>query len=171
MLPEWTTIWRSEEDQMPVAYIPRTRELYNDFIPYRWVINHAPPSFTPLKKPIRESRIALISSGGIMYRDQPRFHREDASYRRIPKNAHRDELNVWHFGYPTGDAEKDPNCVFPLERMRELEQAGVIGELIDPAFSFMGGIYSARKVRDELAPQIAHELKRAHADAFYLVPA
>lgn len=69
------------------------------------------------------------------------------------------------------DAERDANCVFPLERMRELEASGVIGKLVDPAFSFMGGIYSARKVREELAPQIVDELKRAHADAFFLVPA
>jgi D-proline reductase (dithiol) PrdB len=55
--------------------------------------------------------------------------------------------------------------------MRELEAAGLIGELADPAYSFMGGVYSARKVRDELAPKIADELKRAHVDAFYLVPA
>ena len=155
---------------MPVDYIPRTRDLYNDFTPYRWVVNETVP-FTPLKKPIAECRLAMISSGGLMYRDQPRFHREDSSYRRIPKNARRDELNVWHFGYPTHDAEQDPNCVFPLERLRELEAAGVIGELIDPVFSFMGGIYSTRKVRDELAPKIVDELQRAHADAFYLVPA
>ncbi len=111
---------------MPVAYIPRTRDLYNDFTPYRWVENDSTP-FTPLTKPISECRIALISSGGIMYRDQPRFHREDASYRRIPLDARRDELSVWHFGYPTGDAERDVNCVFPLERMRRLyAAAGVI---------------------------------------------
>lgn len=156
---------------MPVDYIPRTRELYADYNnPYRWVTNES-VAWTPLKKPIAESKIAMISSGGIMYRDQPRFHREDASYRRIPKNATRADLNIWHFGYPTRDAQIDPNCVFPWERLKELERERVIGELSDPFFSFMGGIYSARKVRDELAPQIADELKRAHVDAFYLVPA
>jgi D-proline reductase (dithiol) PrdB len=155
---------------MPVEYIPRTRELYSDFTPYRWVVNEDVP-FTPLRKPIADCKVALMSSGGILYRDQPRFHREDASYRRIPKNARRDELDVWHFGYPTSDAKADPNCVFPLERMREFEAEGVIRELSDPAFSFMGGIYSARKVRDVLAPQIVDELKAAHVDAFYLVPA
>jgi len=155
---------------MPVEYIPRTRELYSDFTPYRWVVNEDIP-FTPLRKPISDCKVALMSSGGILYRDQPRFHREDASYRRIPKNARRDELDVWHFGYPTNDAKADPNCVFPLERMREFEAEGVIRELSDPAFSFMGGIYSARKVRDVLALQIVDELKAAHVDAFYLVPA
>jgi D-proline reductase (dithiol) PrdB len=155
---------------MPIDYIPRTRELYSEYSPYRWVVNETVP-WTPLRKPLAECKLALMSSGGIVYRDQPRFHREDASYRRIPKDARREDLDVWHFGYPTGDAKQDPNCVFPLERLRELEREGVIGELSDPVFSFMGGIYSSRKVSDELAPQIADELKRAHVDAFYLVPA
>jgi D-proline reductase (dithiol) PrdB len=156
---------------MPVAYIPRTRDLYSEFTPYRWVENDGVPPFAPLSKPISECSVALISSGGVMYRDQPRFHHEDASYRRIPKSATRDDLSVWHFGYPTADAQRDPNCVFPLEWMRELESSKVIGELVDPAFSFMGGIYSVRKVREELAPHIVDELKRAHADVLYLVPA
>jgi D-proline reductase (dithiol) PrdB len=156
---------------MPVAYIPRTRELYREYPPYRWVVNEDTPPWTPLSKPISRCKVALISSGGILYRDQPRFHREDASWRAIPKNATQADLDIWHFGYRTDDARIDHNCVFPLARMRELEAEGVIGELSDPAYSFMGGIYSSRRVRDELAPAIADELKRAHVDAFYLVPA
>jgi D-proline reductase (dithiol) PrdB len=156
---------------MPVEYIPRTRELYRGYAPYRWVVNEDTPPWTPLKKSIAQSKLALIGSGGILYRDQPRFHREDASYRTIPKDATQDDLSVWHFGYRTADAEADHNCVFPLARLRELEAASEIGELADSAYSFMGGVYSSRKVRDELAPAIADELKRAHVDAFYLVPA
>lgn len=155
---------------MPIAYIPRTRELYSSYAPYRWVVNETAP-WTPLKKPLKSCKLALIGSGGILYRDQPRFHGDDTSYRRIPKAAQPSDLNIWHFGYPTTDAQADPNCVFPLERLRELEAAGVIGELSDPAFSFMGGIYSSRKVREELAPKIIEELKEARIDAFYLVPA
>jgi D-proline reductase (dithiol) PrdB len=155
---------------MPIEYIPRTRELYSAYSPYRWAVNETVP-WTPLEKPIAQCKVALMASGGILHRDQPRFHREDASYRRIPKNARREDLDIWHFGYPTADAKIDPNCVFPLERLRELESEGAIGELCDPAFSFMGGIYSARRVREELAPKVLEELKRAHVDAFYLVPA
>ena len=156
---------------MPVEYIPRTRELYSSYSPYRWVVNTDTPPWTPLRKPIAECKVALISSGGMLYRDQPRFHREDVTWREIPKNAAQADLDVWHFGYRTDDARADHNCVFPLARMRELETEGVIGELADPAYSFMGGIYSARKVRDELAPRLADELTKAHVDAFYLVPA
>jgi D-proline reductase (dithiol) PrdB len=161
----------SEELLMAVEYIPRTRELYRDFAPYRWAVNVDTPPWTPLSKPIAQCKIALMTSGGILYRSQPRFHREDLSYRMIPKSASQAELDVWHFGYLTTDAKADHNCVFPLARLRELEAERVIGELADPAFSFMGGIYSARSVRDELAPKIADELRCAHVDAFYLVPA
>src|SRR6202007_1297550 len=118
-------------------------ELYNAYTPYRWVVNEKSPPWTPLGKPLAQCKIALMSSGGVLYRDQPRFHREDASYRLIPKNALCDELSVWHFGYPTKDAEKDPNCVFPLERMREFEAAGRVRELWGHALHFLwGGSYS-----------------------------
>jgi D-proline reductase (dithiol) PrdB len=156
---------------MPVEYIPRTRELYKGYTPYRWVVNSDTPPWTPLIKPIAQCKVALMGSGGILYRDQPRFHREDPSYRLIPKSATQDELDIWHFGYRTADAEADHNCVFPLARMRDLEAEGTIGELADPAYSFMGGIYSARLVREDLALRIADELKKARIDAFYLVPA
>ena len=89
---------------MPVEYIPRTRELYGSYSPYRWVVNSDTPPWTPLRKPIAESKLAVIGSGGILFRDQPRFHREDATYRLIPKDATQDDLSVWHFGYLTADA-------------------------------------------------------------------
>ena len=41
---------------MPVAYIPRTRELYNAYTPYRWVVNEEPPPWTPLKKPLAQCK-------------------------------------------------------------------------------------------------------------------
>jgi hypothetical protein len=48
---------------MPVEYIPRTRDLYSDFIPYRWVENDSAP-FTALTKPISECRSAALPSRG-----------------------------------------------------------------------------------------------------------
>ena len=46
---------------MPVEYIPRTRELYSSYTPYRWVINRDTPPWTPLRKPIGQSKIAVMS--------------------------------------------------------------------------------------------------------------
>ena len=54
--------------------------------------------------------------------------------------------------------------------MRELEAEGVIGEFADPAYSAMGGIYSARRVREELAPRLIERLTQQRVDVLYLVP-
>ncbi len=56
----------------PIDYIPRTRELYADESPYRWVVNENVP-WTPLTKPLSHCRVALFSSGGALHKDQPRF--------------------------------------------------------------------------------------------------
>jgi D-proline reductase (dithiol) PrdB len=110
-----------------------------------------------------------VSSGGFFLKTQPPFGEDDTSYRKIPWDTNPADLRVYHHGYRDADADRDPNCVFPLERLRELEAAGVIGALADPAISFVT-IYSARKELVERAPKIVAELKAAKADAALLVP-
>ncbi|MBI4240965.1 MAG: hypothetical protein HY613_04540 [Candidatus Rokubacteria bacterium] len=153
---------------MPIAYIQRTRERYAQYPPYRWVIN-TEASWTPLARPLKDCRLALISSGGFYLKDQPPFKENDASIRAIPKSADPRDLRIYHHGYRDDDADRDPNCVFPLERLRELEAAGVIGELADSALSFVT-LYSARREIEERAPKIVAALKAMAVDAAFLVP-
>jgi D-proline reductase (dithiol) PrdB len=46
----------------------------------------------------------------------------------------------------------------------------VIGALAAHAYTFMGGIYSTRRVREELAPQLLERLLAEHVDAVLFVP-
>ncbi|MBW1688877.1 MAG: hypothetical protein JRS35_27935 [Deltaproteobacteria bacterium] len=82
-----------------------------------------------------------------------------------------DRLRVSHFGYDIRDAARDPGCIFPLRALRELAVDTVVGSVASPALSFMGGIYSARRVREELAPRLRDIVLRQRADLAYLVPA
>ena len=157
----------------PVDYIERTREQYQalGYPPYQWVENRDQPPFTPLAVPLSRARIALIASGGIYRHGQVAFHfKDDISYREIPTDTPNSELRISHFAYDVTDARADPSVVFPLEALRALQQSGRIGELSNPAYTFMGGIYSARKVRDVLAPALADRLVRDEVDAAILVP-
>lgn len=43
--------------------------------------------------------------------------------------------------------------------------------MVDPALSFMGGIYSTRLVSEEVAPGFLDFVLRQQADLAYLVPA
>jgi D-proline reductase (dithiol) PrdB len=155
-----------------VPYIERTRTLYASQAPYRWVVNHDVPPWTAPKRLLAESRVALIASGGVHLRSQEPFHfRNDCSHREIPFDAPAEELAVAHFGYDLRDARRDPGCVLPLAALRALCERGGIGSLPDHALSFMGGIYSARRVREELAPRLRDQVLRQNADLAYLVPA
>jgi D-proline reductase (dithiol) PrdB len=160
-----------KEPERYIKYISRTRNLYSSHSAYRWAENADAP-WTPLAKPLNRCRVALASSAGIYLKGQTPFHtKDDTSIREIPKDALASDFSVNHFGYRMDGAERDPNCVFPLEQLRKLEAEGFIGELAETAYTFMGGIYSARRVREELSPQLVERALSAEIDLFYLVPA
>jgi D-proline reductase (dithiol) PrdB len=99
------------------------------------------------------------------------FHfKDDTSLRLIPTDVRTDELRTSHFAYDQTDARKDPNVVFPIDTLRGLVQEGFIGGLTEHAFTFMGGIYSSRRVAEELAPAITAKLRDERADLALLVP-
>lgn len=153
---------------MPIPYIQRTRERYADHPPYRWAVNHDAP-WTPLAKPIKDCRIALLSSGGFYLPTQEPFKDHDVTYRLIPKDTDLSILRVHHHGYRDNDADEDPNIVLPVDRFKELEAVGVIRELADPIITFLYN-YSAKREARERAPKIAEEVKRMGVDAAFLVP-
>jgi len=157
----------------PVDYIAETRATYDalGYPPYQWVENEGTPPWTPVRVPLREAKLALAASGGIYQRGQHAFHfKDDASFRVIDTEASCDDLRITHFAYDLTDARADPNVVFPLDPLRALVEAGELGALAPEAFTFMGGIYSARKVREELAPALVERIVDQRPDIALLVP-
>jgi D-proline reductase (dithiol) PrdB len=115
--------------------------------------------------------VALIASGGIYRHGQTAFHsKDDTSLRLIPTDVRTEDLRTSHFAYDQTDARKDPNVVFPIDTLRGLAREGFIGGLTEHAFTFMGGIYSSRRVREEVAPAITERLVAERADLALLVP-
>lgn len=157
----------------PVDYIERTIEQYAalGYPPYRWVCNESLPPWQPLVKPVAESRLALIASGGIYATGQVAFHyKDDTSLRIIDTSIDSGELRATHFAYDLTDARRDPNVVFPLDTLRDLVAEGKLGELSPNAYAFMGGIYSTRKVREQVAPEITARVVADEVDLALLVP-
>jgi D-proline reductase (dithiol) PrdB len=152
----------------PVEYIKSITRQYAKlgYKPYGWVYNTDTPPWQPLRKPLPQCRVALIASGGIYRHGQTAFHsKDDTSLRLIPT-----DVRTSHFAYDQTDARKDPNVVFPIDTLRGLVREGFIGGLTEHAFTFMGGIYSSRRVREETAPAITERLKAERADLALLVP-
>ncbi|MBI2936347.1 MAG: hypothetical protein HYY31_06035 [Chloroflexi bacterium] len=123
--------------------------------------------WTPLVKPLSRSRVALVTSGGIHLDDQPPYTgANDASYRVIPKGTPQERIRVTHPGYDVSGPQRDVNCVFPLHRFEELEREGVIGELAEVNYSFMGLIRDLTVLGDNPLA-VAEKLKAAQVDAVF----
>ena len=71
----------------PVDYIQRTREQYArlGYDDYRWAERKETPPWAPITKPVAESNVALVASGGAYTKGQVAFHWEDdTGVRLIP---------------------------------------------------------------------------------------
>jgi D-proline reductase (dithiol) PrdB len=152
-----------------------TRERYCrlGYPPYRWVVNETVVPLALLGKPLAEARIGLISSGGIVWHDQPPFSEDknDLTFREIPKDAPLSEMRIFHNArYYVREPQYDLNCVLPLDRLRELEAEGFIGELASPVYTFMGRIFTLSRLHAELIPRLLERLRAQRVDAVLLCP-
>ncbi len=126
--------------------------------------------WTPLKRPLSEATVALVATGGIhLCSDQPFDLASDASFRVIPRTALNEDLCISHRRYDRRDAASDPNLIFPLERLLELEREGVIGRVADVHYGF-GFINDPQKVIVQ-GRKVASLLAQAGVDLVVLVPA
>ena len=58
------------------------------------------------------------------------FIKEEPQLSEIPIDTAKKNLQVRHGGYDVRGAKKDVNVNFPIDRMRELRDEGVIPKLI-----------------------------------------
>ena len=159
---------------MPVDYMKSIAERYSKlgYPIYQWYNAKETPPFVPLKKTLSESRIGVLStSGAYVVGQKAYYYKDDTSTRAIPKDTPKDRIHFSHIteNYLEGP-RRDPDCMVPLEALRRLEEEGVIGEVADNIFSCMGGIYSQRRVREELAPAMLDAYRAQNIDAAFLIP-
>lgn len=162
------------DDLDAVDYIQVTRDSYArlGYAEYRWADNRAEPAaFVAPTKPLSESKVVLIASGGV-YRvgDIGFTHKDDLTHREIPTDAPTDELRVTHFAYDETSAKTDINAVFPIDALHSMVDAGEIGSLADTSLTFMGGIYSQRRLGETLIPALIDRVRELDADLALLVP-
>lgn len=127
------------------------------------------PVWTPIEKELKDMKIALVTAAGVHLKEDKRFNLAgDFSYRVIPGDAPVDDMMVSHGGYDNADVNKDINCMFPIDRVRELAEEGFIKEIADVNVGFMGGGGDQEKFTNETGPEIAEKLVADGVDAVLL---
>lgn len=128
-----------------------------------------PPVWAPVTKELKDMRVALASAAGIHLKTDKRFNLAgDFSFRIIPGDVAAEDMMVSHGGYDNGDVNKDINCMFPIDPLRQLVKEGYIKEIAPVHFGFMGGGGDQDKFKNETGPEIARMLKEENVDAVVL---
>jgi D-proline reductase (dithiol) PrdB len=125
--------------------------------------------YTPVTAKLKELTVALVSSTGVYAEGQEPFREDgDDTYRVIPPETAAADLRFKHGHYDTSEAEKDPDCVFPLARLRELAAEGFIKKVANKNIGCKGFSTDLKAQYEKLAPAIANEIERSQADAVVL---
>jgi D-proline reductase (dithiol) PrdB len=135
-----------------------------------------PVPWTPLRKPLRQSRLALVSSAGLVLPAQPPFDDTvrggDCSFREIAGDAEVRSLVDTHRSetFDHSGIRADPNLGLPLDRVRELAANGRIGSVNRRHLSFMGSITAPGRLVTQTAPEAVKSLVEDAVDVALLVP-
>ncbi|EFI53295.1 D-proline reductase subunit gamma [Afipia felis] len=135
-----------------------------------------PPPWTPLTKPLRECKVAIVTSSGLIRKSDKPFDLSnaegDTSYRVIPSDTPARELTFSHTStnWDRSGFAMDVNVIFPADRLRELVAEGVIGSLADKYFAFMGAIFNVDPLIENSAPDVGRQLKEVGVDIALMVP-
>ena len=121
-------------------------------------------------------RVGLLTAAGVHLVGQPPFDMTDPdgdpTFRLLPPDPAAAELTITHDYYDHGAADRDPNCVLPLDRLRELAARGRLGHVASRHVSFMGHLRGPRleQLVRETAPAIAQVFADDGVDVVVAAP-
>ena len=121
--------------------------------------------------PLAERRVAIVTSAGLHRRDDRNFSLRDLSFRVIPGDIATAELVMTQssVNYDRTGFQQDVNVVFPIDRLRELENAEEIGEVADYHYAINGAGWLPHEI-EPTARELAGLLKEDGVNAVLLVP-
>jgi D-proline reductase (dithiol) PrdB len=144
-------------------WVPEFQMQYSTDIPW-----------TPFQKELSKSKVTLISTAGVYVKGETPFTDHyglgDPSFREIPLDTPLPQLDHFHEHYDHTNAYKDINCIFPLDRLKELVNQKFIGPLTDYHYSFMGYVPIPHPLITRTAPDVAKKLLMQESDIAILVP-
>ena len=124
--------------------------------------------FTPFEGELKKSMVALVSNAGVHLKEGDPFDSEgDTSFRVLSGDVTGDQLMITHPHYDHTDADQDVNCVFPIDRLRELVQEGVVAGVSNKHIG-LGYSMDLKAIYEVTALQVADQIERSKADLVVL---
>ncbi len=149
-----------------VSYIDKSREYYltqGYSNPYRWA-SHPDAPFTPLTKPLAESRVALVTTAAPDLQSGRKRSLYAAATRPVPEALYTRHLS-WH---KTATHTDDVETFLPVRRLNEYVAEGRLGSL-SPRFYGVPTVYSVRQTVHEDASAVLDFCREDGVDIALLV--
>ena len=134
-------------------------------------VNETAPFAAP-GKPLRECRLAIVTTAGLHRRDDRAFTPGEQTYRVIPSDTPTRDIGQSHtsLGFDRTAIMRDLNVSFPIDRVRELAARGALGGLAPSFYSFMGALRDTSRIESETGPAVGRRLRDEGADVALITP-
>ena len=162
-----------KEEAVPLVMGGKAKKAFGS---YPWFRTEGEP-FVRLDKPVGQSRFALVTTGGYSidgeqepFVPMPNFDGKAPGVREIPLDVDRSKLVINHPGYDHRFAQEDINVNLPLDRMRELTDAGEIGWMSSDTQVLMGLAPDVTPLIEQTIPALVDRFRSDSVEAALLVP-
>ena len=131
----------------------------------------ASPAFT--KPPaLKDARVAIVTSAALSQKGGvSKWASDDIHYETIPSDARDLELGHLSPNFDRAAFHADINCVYPIDRLNELADRGVIGSVAKHHYAFAGNQPdSVSGLRLDSGPACAKQMLEDAVDVVLLTP-
>ena len=134
-------------------------------------VNDGTPFAAP-RRSLAAGRLAIVTTAGLHRRDDRPFGPADQTYRVIPADTPTVDIVQSHtsLGFDRVAIMRDVNVSFPIDRLRELVDRGVLGGLAPSSYSFMGAQRDLARIEGETGPEVGRRLWEEGVDVALVTP-
>ena len=123
-----------------------------------------------IHKPLIEAKVAIVTSASLHHEDDDDFAPSDTGYRVLEKDRRDIVVGHWSPNFDASGVSADLNVVFPIDRLEELENQGVIGSVSDVHIAVAGNQFDLSGIRLDGGPSAASLLNKHEVDVVLLTP-
>ena len=128
-------------------------------------------AFTMLGKPISQVSVAIVTSAALHHPGEDPFSQDDTSFRSLDRADRELVMGHWSPNFDHTGFQLDLNVVYPIDRLEELADDGVIGDVGPRHFAFAGNQPdTVSEIRLDTGPACAAELVSDAIDIVLLTP-
>ncbi|MEC8919755.1 MAG: glycine/sarcosine/betaine reductase selenoprotein B family protein, partial [Actinomycetota bacterium] len=120
--------------------------------------------------PLADATVAIVTTASLHHPDQDDFEVMDTGYRILDANRRDYVTGHWSPNFDGSGFAYDMNTVFPVDRLDELAERGVIGRVADQHLAYAGNQFDLSAIRMDSGPAGANFLRDHGVDVVLLTP-